>query len=248
MVLLKLASCEEEAVGVAGRHGHGRQDLLMLEIDEVIDKVEASSGTTSFWDQGHVPGDLSSSSWNAGTASNGRRLSATTHVSSFEHGFDGWNMTEGAEPFRRHSGQTTSPFTGPLNASDGSYYVYAETRSVDRQQGGMFVYISYAPPPLSAHLLATSFQPPTILDPPTSYPYLFEDVFYSMWRDFRGNIRSVSFDYHRHGEAFNGFRLEGSTDGEEYAILWSKPASGGDQGWAWQSGGWQPLIAYKRIP
>mmetsp|Transcript_83436 Transcript_83436/g.235236 ORF Transcript_83436/g.235236 Transcript_83436/m.235236 type:complete len:215 (-) Transcript_83436:119-763(-) len=49
----------------------------------------------------------------------------TTYCTSFESGFEGWTTST----FYRHSGSTTTPYTGPSSAYDGSYYVYAETSS-----------------------------------------------------------------------------------------------------------------------
>ena len=51
--------------------------------------------------------------------------SSTVHTSSFEKGFDAWTLDENT--LLRHSGGTTTAYTGPSQAAAGRYYIYAET-------------------------------------------------------------------------------------------------------------------------
>ena len=48
-------------------------------------------------------------------------------MSSFETDLNGWTTGGMDQPFVRLSGSTRSWSTGPQGATDGSYYVYAET-------------------------------------------------------------------------------------------------------------------------
>ena len=54
-----------------------------------------------------------------------------------------------------------------------------------------------------------------------------------MYRDFGGEVGSLSFDYHMYGSDMGSVVLGGSRDdGSSYTILWSKS---GDQGNTWAS-------------
>ena len=50
---------------------------------------------------------------------------SSSHVSSFEKDFDTWTLV--GTTFLRHSGSTTTAYTGPSKAAAGRYYMYAET-------------------------------------------------------------------------------------------------------------------------
>ena len=53
-------------------------------------------------------------------------------MSSFETDLNGWTTGGMDQPFVRLSGSTQSWSTGPQGATDGSYYVYAETSGLRR--------------------------------------------------------------------------------------------------------------------
>ena len=140
MVLLKLASCEE--VGMAGVGGpvprHHPDPFTVNEMDEATfwpaqatfqatDKLGAVSsssprrGVSSLTDSHRAATNSVESVRDGGQASERQLLGTTTYLSSFEYDWDNWTLTAGAEPgWRRHTGKTGSPWTGPHNASDGA--------------------------------------------------------------------------------------------------------------------------------
>ena len=55
-----------------------------------------------------------------------------TGTSSFETDLDGWTTGGMDQPFLRWAVNTPNPNTGPQGATDGSYYMYAETSGLGR--------------------------------------------------------------------------------------------------------------------